>query len=293
MENTGNAENALGYAQISPEVTEEDFLSGRTGFALGFDSTNQAMVELWSEGFQLRGPLTGANELARYCQAREQLAAYMQERILREYAAQGGAQGLCGWYDNAMTDRRDMLIDLGARAAAVRLGRMEKPNCGYVAMDRFLRDAYHTMVEEANKADAETAANAPVTFGSLHVSPAAVDHVCAVTGEASSLIVTFVLDYWEEMELVLGEELPKLLRGWQRFRLPIKHRSKARYDPVGMVGTPIEHCVQAMYLDRREDSVAAGLNLAKETQYLSMFNPSISIGFSEKGLQKVWKKLGI
>ena len=49
------------YAQISPETTEADFLSGRTGFALGFDSTNQTMVELWGEGFQLKGPLTATN----------------------------------------------------------------------------------------------------------------------------------------------------------------------------------------------------------------------------------------
>ena len=33
MEQTQNA----GYAQITPETTEADFLSGRTGFALGFD----------------------------------------------------------------------------------------------------------------------------------------------------------------------------------------------------------------------------------------------------------------
>ena len=92
---------------------------------------------------------------------------------------------------------------------------------------------------------------------------------------------------------MLGEELPKLLQGWQRFRLPVKHRSKARYDAVGMVGTPVEHCVQAQYQDQRAASEAAGLNLAKETQYLAAFDPSISIGFSEKGLQKVWKKLGI
>ena len=60
-----------------------------------------------------------------------------------------------------------------------------------------------------------------------------------------------------------------------------------------MVGTPIEHCVQAQYREQRADSEAAGLNLAQERQYLSAFNPSISIGFSEKGLHKIWKKLGI
>ena len=280
-----------GYARISPETTEADFLSGRTGFALGFDSTNQTMVELWSEGFQLQdSQLTAGEELGRYCQAREQLAAYMQKQILQEYAQYGGAQALCGWYDHAMTERRALLIDLGARAAAVRHGKLSKPGCGYVAMDRFLTDPRHTIVEEATKAD--PAVSAP-TLGSLHVNPAAVDHVCAITGEASIVTVKFSLDFWEEMELVLGEELPKLLRGWQRFRLPIKHRSKARYDPVGMVGTPIEHCVQARYQDQRDASEAAGLNLAQETQYLSFFDPSISIGFSEKGLQKIWKKLGI
>ena len=79
------------YSQIAPGVTEEDFLSGRTGFALGFDSTNQTMVDLWSEGFQLTGPLDGPNELGRYCQARDQLAKHMWRSILAEYTAFGGA----------------------------------------------------------------------------------------------------------------------------------------------------------------------------------------------------------
>lgn len=276
------------YAQISPETTEADFLSGRTGFALGFDSTNQTMVELWSEGFQLSGPLTATNELGRYCQAREQLAAYMRGKILQEYIQYGGAQALCGWYDHAMTERRELLIDLGARAIAARTGKLERPGTGYVAMDRFLRDPYHVVLEEAQKNDAKSP-----TFGSLYLNPAAVDHLCAVTGEPSTVTVKFVIDHWEEMELVLGVELPKLLQGWQRFRLPIKHRSKARYDAVGMVGTPVEHCVQAMYQDQRAVSEAAGLNLAQEAQCLSAFDPSISIGFSEKGLQKIWKKLDI
>ena len=267
MEQTQNA----GYAQITPETTEADFLSGRTGFALGFDSTNQTLVDLWGGGFQLAAPLTAANELGRYCQAREQLAAYMREKILQEYVQYGGAQALCGWYDHAMTERRELLIDLGARAVAVRTGRLEKPGTGYVQMDKFLRDPYHVVLEEAHKAEEHAAAAAPTTFGSLYLSPTAVEHLCAVT----------------------GEELPKLLQGWQRFRLPVKHRSKARYDPVGMVGTPIEHCVQAQYREQRADSEAAGLNLAQERQYLSAFNPSISIGFSEKGLHKIWKKLGI
>ena len=289
MEQTQNA----GYAQITPETTEADFLSGRTGFALGFDSTNQTLVDLWGGGFQLAAPLTAANELGRYCQAREQLAAYMREKILQEYVQYGGAQALCGWYDHAMTERRELLIDLGARAVAVRTGRLEKPGTGYVQMDKFLRDPYHVVLEEAHKAEEHAAAAAPTTFGSLYLSPTAVEHLCAVTGDPSAVTVKFVLDYWEEMELVLGEELPKLLQGWQRFRLPVKHRSKARYDPVGMVGTPIEHCVQAQYQEQRADSEAAGLNLAQERQYLSAFNPSISIGFSEKGLHKIWKKLGI
>ena len=131
------------------------------------------------------------------------------------------------------------------------------------------------------------------TFGSLHMSPASSDYVCAITGEASDVFVKFALDSWEDMELVMGTELPKVLQGWQRFRLPVKHRTRSRYDAVGMVGTPIEHCVYACYQEDRAACEAKGLNLAREIQYLSAFNPNIVIGFSEKGLQKVWKKLGI
>ena len=48
----GAAERA-GYIHGLPESTQADFLSGRMGFAMGFDNTNQIMVDLWSEGFQM------------------------------------------------------------------------------------------------------------------------------------------------------------------------------------------------------------------------------------------------
>jgi len=281
------------YSQISPDVTEADFLCGRIGYALGFNSTNQTMVDLWSEGFALSAPLTATNELGRYCQAREQLAAYMRKRILEEYIAFGCAPAVCAWYDDALEERRETIVELAARAIGVSRGKLKKPNTGFVAMDKFLTDPYHIEVEEAHKAREAEAATAPATFGSTHASPAAVDYVCAVTGEASTVIVKFIVDRWGDMELALGQELPKLLKGWQRFRLPVKHRTKSRYDAVGMVGTPIEHCVQAYYQGQREVCEEAGLNLAQEIQYLSAFNPNITIGFSEKGLLRVWKKLGL
>lgn len=282
------------YIRGLPYSTEADFLSGRTGFAMGFDSTNQVMVDLWSEGFQLADipPASAVDELGRYCQAREQLAAYMRGRILEEYIQFGCAQAVCAWYDAALDRRREALIELSALAIAARRGRLSTPGTGFVAMDRFLQDPYRVSVKESHepeRVDAET----PATFGSLHRSPASSDYICAVTGEASDVVVKFALDSWEDLELVLGTELPKILRGWQRYRLPVKHRSRSRYDAVGMVGTPIEHCVQAWYQEQREDCEAKGLHLALETQYLSAFNPNVAIGFSDKGLQRTWKKLGL
>ena len=151
---------------------------------------------------------------------------------------------------------------------------------------------YRLPVTEAHEVPGKIPSRS-ATFGSLHMSPASSDYVCAITGEASDVFVKFALDSWEDMELVMGTELPKVLQGWQRFRLPVKHRTRSRYDAVGMVGTPIEHCVYACYQEDRAACEAKGLNLAREIQYLSAFNPNIYIGFCEKGIQKVWKKLGI
>lgn len=237
-------------------------------------------------------PASAVDDLGRYCQAREQLAAYMRERILDAYIEFGCAQEVCAWYDSTLAGRRETIIDLSAKAVALRRGKLEKPGTGYVAMDRFLQDPYRLPVTEAHEVPGKIPSRS-ATFGSLHMSPASSDYVCAITGEASDVFVKFALDSWEDMELVMGTELPKVLQGWQRFRLPVKHRTRSRYDAVGMVGTPIEHCVYACYQEDRAACEAKGLNLAREIQYLSAFNPNIVIGFSEKGLQKVWKKLGI
>ena len=120
------------YIPGLPESTEADFLSGRMGFAMGFDSVNQVMVDLWSEGFRMGDIPAGsaADDLGRYCQAREQLAAYMRERILDEYIQFGSAPAVCAWYDAALTSRRETLIDLSAKAvaeAAVKAGFCRTP----------------------------------------------------------------------------------------------------------------------------------------------------------------------
>ena len=158
-------------------------------------------------------------------------------------------------------------------------------------LDRLLKDPARAVVVESNEAHGK--APAPATFGSLHVLPAAADFICAVTGEASTVLVKFALGDWRDMELLLGTELPKVLQGWERYRAPIKHRERSRYDAVGMVGSPIEHGVYSNFNNHRDICDAAGLNLVQEEQYLSAFNPNIYIGFCEKGIQKVWKKLGI
>ena len=188
----------------------------------------------------------------------------------------------------------ERLGDAGIRGAvAVRRGALDNPGTGFVAMDRFLRDPHRVVVVEAHEIAGKTPADTPATFGSLRMSPAANDYVCAVTGETSDVFVKFALNSWEDMELALGVELPKILQGWRRFRLPSKHRTRSRYDAVGTVGTPIEHCVHAYYQGEREACSKLGLNVDLEVHYLSAFNPNIAIGFSEKGLQKIWKKLDI
>lgn len=104
-------------------------------------------------------------------------------------------------------------------------------------------------------------------------------------------MVKFVLNNWQDMELMLGTELPKVLQGWERYRTPIKNRERSRYDAAGMVGSPIEYSVHSNLRSNKELCDAAGLDLVQEEQYLSAFSPNIYIGFCEKGLQKVWKKL--
>lgn len=298
QENKSAAANAspasnVEFSQIAPDVTAEDFLSGRTGIVLGFPGTNQTLVDLWGEGFRLTGPLDAPNELGRYCQARDQLAQHMWKALITEYVRFGAAPAVCAWYDETVNSRREALIDLAAKAVALRQGKLADPATGFVPLDRFLKDPSRAVVVESNEAHGKAAATAPATFGSLHVLPATSDFVCAVTGEASTVVVKFVLNDWQDMELLLGVELPKVLQGWERYRAPLKHRRHARYDAAGMVGSPIEHGVYSSFNKHKDICDAAGLNLVQEEQYLSAFNPNIYIGFCEKGIQKIWKKLGL
>lgn len=283
--------SAQEFSLIAPDVTAEDFLSGRTGIIMGFPRTNQTMVDLWSEGFQLKGPLDAPSEVGRYCQARDQLAKHMWHAILTEYVRFGAAPAVCAWYDDTLRARREVLIDFAAKAVALRQGKLEEPATGFVPLDRFLKDQERAVVVGSYEGGASK--SAPATFGSLHVTPATSDFVCAVTGEASTVVVKFVLNNWQDMELMLGTEVPKILQGWERYRTPIKNRERSRYDAVGMVGSPIEYAVHSTLRSNKDICDAAGLNLIQEEQYLSAFNPNVYIGFCEKGLQKIWKKLGI
>ena len=100
MQETNNpaAASTVEFSQIAPDVTAGDFLSGRTGIVLGFPGTNQTLVDLWGEGFQLTRPLDAPNELGRYCQARDQLAQYMWRALITEYVRFGAAPAVCAWY---------------------------------------------------------------------------------------------------------------------------------------------------------------------------------------------------
>ena len=176
-------------------------------------------------------------KLSAYWLARKQLALYCQDKVFEELESFGGKKAVYEWYVNALEERLSFLEDLCFekffRAEHNEENRMPQNNCyrsdpknpfGFLAAEKLLdcigfadKKAYDR--EWSYHPSLRFVRSDGTTFhGYLGAKyNARSDYeVYREDGHKCNLFFKIQPDTWENMEALLGREVPKVLKGWSR-----------------------------------------------------------------------------
>lgn len=321
------------HQNFTVDFSKEEVLSGAAGRRLDEDqqykrfiNDNQIMVDLWGEGFDYdEDQLLRSNrkillashgdsstssrpapefvgdyyrlQVEAYHGVRHRLAAYMRQRIKEEYIRFGGYQKLKEWKESMIRSQKERLLELAAKAIfiAQNNGYVETSKNQASSLEEFIRMANHSFLLEANSYDL------PEYFGykrhtvlnrlrDTKFTGKGSDYACEITGSACSIFIKFRPYDWQEEEMLLGCELPKLLKGWKKRRGYYGNPLLSVCDPVEVVGTPVERDEREFY---RNAFLAQRGDTFGEDEFTGPLEMSVIVGFSKRGLARMFKQLGL
>lgn len=276
-----------------------------------FRNRNQFMVDMYGKGFtfdpaalllsnqhlRLKAPGLAGNEeqlpnsecvgtpqrlaMQAYLSVRQQLAEYMRDRIYEEYAAFGGLEAVKKWWQAALERHAEDIYKLiAARYQAIQSGEEVSPWPG----QRCLKPGLNNRISFSQGSYPNGEGISPEWVlnynGGNRIAPV---YHCPITGAKVSLFFTFKLLNWQEMELLLGEEVPKIVKGWQYDGHSCDGNPLLdATDPVEGVGTPFEKYQSSNH--RYSEHVSA-FSLGQ-----AFFDFRFSVGFSKRGIKQLVKK---
>lgn len=183
-------------------------------------------------------------EVIAYMQGRQQLAAYVRKKMMQEYFAAGGAEGIKAWWQQAIQNNKDKILNLCVQKYLDKQNNekecsdsnfvpsLDTPGLRYVYFEEDCRgrSGKEYCIYPLNPCGHNK-------YG--HVDTRKL--ICPITGTAASIVFIFRPDTWEELEQIFGE-VPKILKGWKRgghytYGNPLLDAT----DAVEEIGTPFEH----------------------------------------------------
>lgn len=321
---TGDNSIAIKHKEYSVNFTSEEILTGSIadrysrkneelryyesgGFAPG---ANQLMVDLWGQGFELStenlhdptkflrriGTASGEAavpvefvgrkcrmDMAAYMQARLQLAQYMRDNIYEAYQKLG-KDWAPNWWAEMLNTHKDKLQEIAIEAAMAyspenrkELNAVEAKYCRM----RVVFNEEHPSYWDSN-----------IHVPTEHYMPKRLHRnvwkwICPVTGNTANSWILMEFEDWKQMETVFGEEVPTILKGYQKRGHDAHVNANINaYDPVEQVGTPFERDqLDPRYY--RNGRVSCG---SFGTGSDSDFDFTVAFGFSKRGLNKLIKQ---
>ena len=184
-------------------------------------------------------------DMIAYYKARQQLAEYIRDRMFEEYKAFGEVRAVQKWFDKAVVNAKDRLIELCVRKwNAVKSGEQKMlDNMRWQYTEKqgldYLRFVENTKGYLSYNFTGGLFRRAP--FNRISVKTNNNLLLCPVTGSVTSIHFVFRPDSWEDMEAMLGVEVPKILKGYQReVSRGIGNPLLSATDAVAEVGTVFE-----------------------------------------------------
>lgn len=220
-------------------------------------------------------------ELEYYRQARKQLTDYIIDKMVEEYDNFGGNGEVLHWYEQAIQKNKDALI--------MRCVKWYKDYLDGATVSSDLSswgipigdNLCVTLIESADsyipRQNIHFILNSTTVCKPNTYKPKR-EYLCPITGKTANMWFVFQPNTYQNMELLIGQEVPKILKGF-RYSGPSYLGNSLLHscDPIGDIINPFAYTHNHEYKSKFK-------GIKDET-----FN--ISIGLSKLGLDKLLKTL--
>lgn len=300
-----------------PEFTKEDIVSGKPSDRFNYNGSNNRkvsgyfgkagdiFVELYGEGFNAYSsdsavetglqwnyilPEHSGNsnngyipefvgsrdrmDMEVYRQARKKLAEYISDRMYEEYTDYGGGEAIFAWYRRTLENRKSQLIQLCIDKYIERSGEIVHKSdslyrhCG--THDDVL-DCHILISDGCSRADFTL--NQEINQWR--------DQYFSITGEGKcTLWFSFYPDDWKSIARILGEDIPKIVKGWWNNRFCHGFGENSHYNGNSLLDATDAVC----------DIVTPFNQHNRDERYRNPWTDfSFRIGFSKREFNKLVK----
>lgn len=260
-----------------------------------FENSNQILVDLWGDGFEydeselyknnslritsgeddndITPEFVGSKSRMRlqgYYEIRKRLADYIRNRMYEEWVSIGKTSAIKKWYLEAINNNKDKIERLIIEKYLKIQNGEESIDFDLHTANKDILDIYYQ--EQKYPSGYTLVLN-------QHKDVYKDKYICMKTGAICSMFFTFNPKDWKQLELLLGVEVPKIVKGWiEKGHFGIGNSILDATDLVTQVGTPFER-----YESRKYEKCFEEQNV--------YFDFRFSIGFSKRGINQLVKKL--
>lgn len=189
-----------------------------------------------------------------YTEARRQLAEHIQNNMDKEYEKfENNFGSIRDWYSLVLNKYRTKIIRWVVQQYVDRISTEAK----------FINGNWYSCGESITIGYDET--NYSSTYDVIYPFNKWNDPYCFINGKKTNCTITVKVSTYEDIETILGQEVPKIVKGWQRSRV-LPNTLLDVVDPIMKITTPFEK---------------------------NHYNFSFAIRFSRSGLKKYIKENNI
>lgn len=215
-------------------------------------------------------------ELEYYRQSRLQLVNHIIDNMVKEYNRFGGCDAVIDWYAAAIQKNKDNLI---VKCAEWYKGLLDGTNHNH-NLCAFAIPAGDYLTISLVKSDDPyiPRQNKRFILNTDRVGDYGIRYKCPITGKTANMWFVFEPNTYQNIESLIGEEVPKILKGF-RYSGPSYSGDSLIHscDPVGGIYHPFAYNRNRKYKSKFKGIVDETFN--------------ISIGLSKLGLNKLMKSL--
>lgn len=274
-----------------------------------FSNQNQMMVDMYGQGFRFHVDtllrtsqhleLPGDKEdelppsefvgdqtrmeLQAYYAVRKELAEYIRDKIHDEYVSFGGVKAIKKWWREALKKSTEVIDQLAIQKF---VALPKDPNAPVYQEDT----AENPLLKRITYCKGDFPFGNGIGYDQvLNYGEGkwySKTYYCPITNAKAGHFFVFKLADWTEMEAMIGEEVPRILKGWRLAGHDYSgNQLLSPCDEVDAVGTPFEKYQSTNWRYFSKDE-----HIDRNSLGPAYYNFAFVVGYSKSGLNKLQKK---